>query len=80
MVKTFSKCGLPGSRLLLNVCIGFTRKGGYMARFDVVGICDECDGEILEQDCFELIEERLLCPECYEGAVTRGDINQDDDD
>jgi hypothetical protein len=51
-----------------------------MARFDVFGICDECDGEILEQDCFELIGDRLLCPECYEDAVARGGIDRDDDD
>ena len=51
-----------------------------MVRFDVVGRCDECDGEILEEDCFKLIEDTLLCPECFEEAVARGDIDEADDD
>lgn len=51
-----------------------------MARFDVVDICDKCDGEILEQNSFELIGNMLLCPECYENAGDRGDIDKIDDD
>jgi formylmethanofuran dehydrogenase subunit E len=51
-----------------------------MARFDIIGNCDECDGEILEEDCFKIIDDNLLCPECYEEAVSRGDINREDYD
>jgi len=49
-----------------------------MSRFEVVGICDICDEEIIEQDEFRLVDDVLYCPECFENAVADGTIAEDD--
>jgi formylmethanofuran dehydrogenase subunit E len=50
-----------------------------MSRFEVVGTCDICEEDILEEDEFRLIDDRLYCPECFETASTESSISVEDD-
>ena len=50
-----------------------------MSRFEVVGTCDICGEEILEQDEFRLINDQLYCPECFEDALADGTVSDEDD-
>ena len=49
-------------------------------RFEIVGTCDVCQEEIMEQDCFQLVDDVMYCPECYEAAVHEGRIEAVDED
>ena len=50
-----------------------------MSRFEVVGTCDICAEEILEEDEFRLIDNQLYCPECFEVESAKGTISDKDD-
>ena len=50
-----------------------------MSRFESVGTFDICDGEIVEEDAFHLVDDVLYCPECYEDAVAAGKVTEDED-
>ena len=49
-----------------------------MPKFEIVGTCDICDEEILDQDEFHLVDDVLYCSECFKNAVAAGTITEDD--
>ena len=55
------------------------RRSGMISFCETVGTCDICDGKIIEDDSFKLVDDVLYCPECYEDAVAAGKVIEDDD-